>query len=60
MGNVVDRLLHGHVIDFLLFYYQNWFYPAFNIADSFICVGAVLLVLDGFKQQKADKATAEK
>lgn len=60
VGNVVDRLLHGHVIDFLLFYYQNWFYPAFNIADSFICVGAVLLVLDGFKQQKADKATAEK
>lgn len=48
VGNVIDRLIHGHVVDFLLFYYQNWFYPAFNLADSFICVGAICLVLDGF------------
>lgn len=50
-GNVVDRLLHGHVIDFLLFYWQNWFYPAFNIADSFICVGVVLMLVDGFRHK---------
>lgn len=55
IGNVVDRMLHGHVVDFLLFYWQNWYYPAFNVADSFICVGAVLLVIDGFKHKK-DKA----
>ncbi|MCF7522223.1 signal peptidase II [Neisseria sp. ZJ106] len=51
-GNVIDRLLYGHVVDFLLFYWQNWFYPAFNVADSFICVGAVLLVLDGIRNKK--------
>ena len=52
-GNVVDRLIHGHVIDFLLFYWQNWFYPAFNVADSFIVVGAILLVVDSFTHQKS-------
>ncbi|MDO5639367.1 MAG: signal peptidase II [Neisseria sp.] len=55
IGNVIDRLQHGHVVDYLLFYWQNWYYPAFNVADSFICVGAVLLVIDGFKHKK-DKA----
>lgn len=58
-GNVIDRLLYGHVIDFLLFYWKDWYYPAFNIADSFICVGAVLLVLDGFKHKKKDTQTQE-
>lgn len=52
IGNVIDRLIHGHVVDFILLYYHNWFYPAFNIADSLICVGAVLLVLEGFFHQK--------
>ena len=51
VGNVVDRMMHGHVIDFLLFYWQNWFYPAFNIADSFICVGVVLMLIDGFRHK---------
>jgi signal peptidase II len=51
-GNVADRIVHGHVVDFLLFYYHNWFYPAFNVADSLICVGAVLLVLESIFHQK--------
>lgn len=57
LGNVIDRLIHGHVVDFLLFYWNNWYYPAFNVADSFICVGAVLLVLDGLihKKEPQDK-----
>ncbi len=55
IGNVIDRLLHGHVIDFLLFYWQNWFYPAFNVADSFIVVGALLLILDGMKQKHDER-----
>lgn len=46
LGNVIDRLAHGHVIDFLLFHWQERFFPAFNIADSAITVGAVLLILD--------------
>jgi signal peptidase II len=46
LGNVVDRIVHGHVVDFLLFYHRTWSFPAFNVADSAITVGATLLVLD--------------
>lgn len=46
IGNVIDRLLQGYVVDFIHWYYQNWHWPTFNIADSAITVGAVLLVLD--------------
>ena len=46
VGNLIDRVVHGHVIDFIQFYYQRWYWPAFNVADSAITVGAVLLVLD--------------
>ncbi|MBI2727018.1 MAG: lipoprotein signal peptidase [Polaromonas sp.] len=45
-GNVVDRSLHGYVVDFLDFHYRNWHFPAFNIADSAITIGAVCLILD--------------
>ncbi|ULJ69314.1 signal peptidase II [Wielerella bovis] len=55
LGNVIDRFVHGKVVDFLLVYYENWYYPAFNVADSFICVGAALLVIDGIKQAKKAK-----
>ena len=46
LGNVIDRLIHGHVVDFLLFHYRDWSFPAFNVADSAITVGAVLLIID--------------
>jgi signal peptidase II len=46
IGNVVDRLLHGYVVDFLDFYYGTWHFPAFNIADSAISIGAACLILD--------------
>ena len=46
VGNVVDRLLHGYVIDFLDFFWGHWHFPAFNIADSAITLGAGLLILD--------------
>ncbi|GAC1604840.1 MAG: signal peptidase II [Ramlibacter sp.] len=46
IGNVVDRLLHGYVVDFLQFHWHGWYFPAFNVADSAITVGAVGLVLD--------------
>ena len=52
IGNVIDRLIHGQVVDFLLFYLGNHYYPAFNVADSFICVGAALLILDGAKSRR--------
>lgn len=46
LGNVIDRIAYGHVVDFLLFYWQQWHYPAFNVADAAITVGAILLVID--------------
>jgi signal peptidase II len=46
VGNVIDRVYQGQVTDFLLFYHDRWFFPAFNIADSAITVGAILLILD--------------
>jgi signal peptidase II len=46
IGNVVDRLLHGYVVDFLQFHWRGWYFPAFNVADSAITVGAACLILD--------------
>jgi len=46
IGNVIDRLLHGYVIDFVDMHYAGWHFPAFNIADSAISIGAVCLILD--------------
>ena len=59
LGNVIDRFVHEKVVDFLLFYWNDHYYPAFNVADSFICVGAVLLVLDGLFHKKQPKPTDE-
>ena len=46
IGNVVDRSLYGYVVDFLDFHYASWHFPAFNVADSAITVGAICLILD--------------
>ena len=46
LGNVIDRLLHGYVVDFLDFHLRNWHFPAFNVADSAITIGAACLILD--------------
>jgi len=46
LGNVIDRVLWGHVIDFVRVHYEQWYFPAFNVADSAITMGAVLLILD--------------
>ena len=48
LGNLIDRLRFGHVTDFIQVYWHDWAFPAFNIADSAISVGAFLLVLFGF------------
>ncbi len=55
VGNVIDRLLYSHVIDFLDFYYGTWHFPAFNVADSAITVGAGLLILDELLQVRRGK-----
>jgi signal peptidase II len=46
VGNVVDRLLHGYVVDFIQVHYGGWYFPAFNLADSAITLGAICLILD--------------
>lgn len=51
IGNVIDRVAHGYVIDFLDVYVGSYHWPAFNIADSAICVGAVLLIFDSFRSK---------
>lgn len=48
LGNLIDRLLYGHVIDFIDFYYGSWHWPAFNVADSAITIGAAILIFDAF------------
>jgi signal peptidase II len=52
LGNLVDRVRFGHVTDFIEVYYGQWSWPAFNLADSAICVGAVLLIVFGLGHRK--------
>jgi signal peptidase II len=54
IGNLVDRLWLGHVIDFIQVYYKSFYWPAFNIADSAITVGAVMLVWDSLFSRSRD------
>ncbi len=55
VGNLMDRIRHGSVIDFLLFHWNyEWKYPAFNVADAAICVGVSLLLIDLYKQGKLE------
>jgi len=46
IGNVIDRVLYGYVVDFLDFHWHSWHFPAFNLADSAITIGAACLILD--------------
>jgi signal peptidase II len=46
LGNVIDRLMHGYVVDFIQVHYQASYFPSFNVADSAITVGAICLILD--------------
>ncbi len=58
LGNLIDRILLGHVVDFLDFHAAGYHWPAFNVADLAISVGAVILVVESFRRKPA--ATAEK
>ena len=50
LGNVLDRLRHGYVVDFLQVHWGGWYFPSFNLADSAITLGAVLLILDEIRR----------
>ena len=60
LGNLCDRLVVGKVVDFLLFHYAGWAYPAFNVADSAITVGAALLIFDSLRGHDDGPARAVK
>jgi signal peptidase II len=61
LGNVIDRATRGYVVDFLDFYWADWHFAAFNVADSAISVGAALLILDMLlENRRAKAATAAK
>lgn len=53
LGNVIDRVALGHVVDFLYFHYRSFAWPAFNVADSAISVGAALLIWDSLRGKPA-------
>jgi signal peptidase II len=53
LGNLYDRIFYQYVIDFLDFYFREWHYATFNLADSAICVGAGMLIIHTFQKEKA-------
>ncbi|WP_012071889.1 signal peptidase II [Marinomonas sp.] len=55
IGNLYDRLVYGHVVDFLQFHWQqSWYFPAFNLADSAITIGVILMLLESFVTKKQE------
>ncbi|MBU4612634.1 lipoprotein signal peptidase [Achromobacter sp. GG226] len=58
LGNVIDRMVYGHVVDFLLFYWNTWHFPAFNLADSAITLGAILLIVDEIQRALRERRAA--
>jgi signal peptidase II len=57
IGNVIDRVWRGQVVDFLLVFYQGFYWPAFNIADSAITIGAACLIIDEIRRVRASRKT---
>ena len=57
IGNLIDRLAYGHVVDFLLVYWHPWYYPAFNIADMAITLGAILVIWDEWRRWQRARRT---
>ena len=49
IGNVIDRIWLGKVVDFLQWHWEDWYWPSFNVADSAITLGVILLLLDGLR-----------
>ncbi|NLQ18708.1 lipoprotein signal peptidase [Marinomonas sp. M1K-6] len=57
IGNLYDRLVYGHVVDFLQFHWQqSWYFPAFNVADSAITIGVILMLLESFVAKNPEGA----
>jgi signal peptidase II len=54
VGNIIDRFLYGHVVDFIQWHYQDWYWPAFNVADSAITVGVTFLIAASLVARRGD------
>ena len=54
IGNVVDRVRFGGVIDFLYFHLGSWYWPAFNLADSAICIGVMIMLFEGLMGRRQE------
>ncbi|MEX2365375.1 MAG: signal peptidase II [Pseudohongiellaceae bacterium] len=54
VGNLIDRLINGYVVDFIVVHYKQWYFPAFNVADAAISVGAALLILDMLLKSRSE------
>ena len=59
LGNVIDRFMHGHVVDFIQWYVGEHYWPAFNIADTAISIGAACLLIDAFLESGHDRRPAD-
>jgi signal peptidase II len=58
LGNVIDRVMHGYVVDFIYFHWRAWYFPAFNLADTAISIGAGCLLIDAFVESGHGKAVS--
>ena len=55
IGNIIDRVRYGAVMDFLDFYYESYHWPAFNLADTFICVGVAFIFIESFLERNVEQ-----
>ena len=54
IGNLIDRFTHGYVVDFIQVHYQHWYFPVFNVADSAITIGAIMLIISFLKKNRSN------
>jgi signal peptidase II len=59
LGNVIDRVMHGYVVDFIYFNWRTWDFPAFNIADTAISIGAACLLIDAFFESGQERRASD-
>ena len=59
LGNVIDRMFQGYVVDYLDFHWQSWHWPAFNLADIFIVMGVAMILIAGFRAEKSAENNTE-
>jgi len=59
IGNVIDRIWLGYVVDFIQVYYQQWYWPAFNIADSAISIGVAMIIIESIREYLSERKESQ-